>query len=166
MTTDSHGTVSAASSANMAHGVCPPLTAKWKLPLAATAARARSATKAAPARATASGSARVWSSWCMSLPSRMMRLSATRRQLRRLAARADLGLQRGEFAVHVGGRSGFVELLLDVVGATADVFEHPGLQKLVQRARARLHGGDLVLGSLQLRPRIAQRARDPRDALV
>src|SRR5580658_580241 len=68
MTVASHGTVSDASSANMAQGVCPPLTAKWKLPLAATAARARSATNAAPARATAPGSARVWSSWCIPLP--------------------------------------------------------------------------------------------------
>src|SRR5271169_7080643 len=66
MTTASQGTVSAASSANIAHGVWPPLTAKWKLPLAATASRARSATNAAPARATASGSGRDSSSWCMS----------------------------------------------------------------------------------------------------
>jgi hypothetical protein len=43
-TTRSQGTSSAASSANIAHGVCPPLTAKWKLPWSATAARARSAT--------------------------------------------------------------------------------------------------------------------------
>ena len=35
MTTASQGTVSDASSANIAHAVCPPLTAKWKLPLAA-----------------------------------------------------------------------------------------------------------------------------------
>ena len=48
MTTSSHGTVCEASSANMAQGVCPPLTAKWKLPRAATASRARSATNAAP----------------------------------------------------------------------------------------------------------------------
>src|SRR5271167_225074 len=65
MTTASQGTVSAASSANIAHGVRPPLTAKWKLPLAATASRARSATNAAPARATASGSGRDSNSWCM-----------------------------------------------------------------------------------------------------
>src|SRR6516225_1858213 len=65
MTTASQGTVSDASSANIAHGVCPPLTAKWKLPLAATASRARPATNAAPARATASGSARDFSSCCM-----------------------------------------------------------------------------------------------------
>src|SRR6516165_4618075 len=65
MTTRSQGTVSEASSANIAHGVCPPLTAKWKLPSAATAARARSATNAAPAAATAAGSGSVSSSCCM-----------------------------------------------------------------------------------------------------
>src|SRR5262252_4094611 len=65
MITASHGTVSEASSANIAHGVCPPLTAKWKLPSAATAARARSATNAAPAAATAAGSGSVSSSYCM-----------------------------------------------------------------------------------------------------
>src|SRR5215471_15771754 len=45
--------------------VCPPLTAKWKRPLAAAASRARAATNAAPARATASGPAGDSRSWCM-----------------------------------------------------------------------------------------------------
>src|SRR5271170_394195 len=65
MTTLSQGTSSEASSANIAQGVWPPLTAKWKRPLAATAARARPATNAAPAAATAPGSASDSSSWCM-----------------------------------------------------------------------------------------------------
>src|ERR1700748_3006609 len=55
-------------------------------------------------------------------------------QLRRGAARADLGLQRGELVVHVRGRPGLVELLLDVVGVAADILQYPGLQQLVQRA--------------------------------
>ena len=42
------GPSSGASSANIAQGVWPPLTAKWNWPEAATAWRARSATKAAP----------------------------------------------------------------------------------------------------------------------
>ena len=65
MTTESQGTCCLVSSANIAHGVCPPLTAKWKTPSAATASRASSATKSAPAAATASGSGRVSSSCCM-----------------------------------------------------------------------------------------------------
>src|SRR5215475_11109830 len=64
MTTPSQGTSCLASSANIAHGVCPPLTAKWKLPSASTAARASSATNTAPAAATAAGSGRVSSSCC------------------------------------------------------------------------------------------------------
>src|SRR6478752_2955218 len=66
MTTESQETVCEANSANIAHGVSPPPTAKWKRPLVATASRARAATKSAPARATASGSARDSTSWCMS----------------------------------------------------------------------------------------------------
>src|SRR5215831_20374302 len=84
MTTASHGTVSEASSANIAHGVCPPLTAKWKLPPAATAARARSATNAAPAAATAAGPASV-SSRCR-----------TPRLLLPLGVAAELAAHRGE----------------------------------------------------------------------
>src|SRR6185437_11829764 len=41
-------------------------------------------------------------------------------QLLRCAARADLGLQRGELAVHVRAGPGLVQFLLDVVGAAAD----------------------------------------------
>src|SRR5215813_8587725 len=65
MMTESQGTCCWVSSANIAHGVCPPLTAKWKLPPASTAARASSATNVAPAAATAAGSGRVSSSCCM-----------------------------------------------------------------------------------------------------
>src|SRR5215468_2512552 len=65
MLTESQGTCCRVSSANIAHGVCPPLTAKWKLPSASTAARASSATNVAPAAATAAGSGRVSSSCCM-----------------------------------------------------------------------------------------------------
>src|SRR5262249_61616945 len=65
MLTASQGTSCCVSSANIAHGVCPPLTAKWKLPPASTAARASSATNVAPAAATAAGSGRVSSSCCM-----------------------------------------------------------------------------------------------------
>src|SRR5215813_6750120 len=46
-------------------------------------------------------------------------------QLLRCTARADLGLQRGELAVHVRAGPGLVQFLLDVVGAAADVLEHP-----------------------------------------
>src|SRR5215475_8359400 len=62
MTTESQGTCCLVSSANIAHGVCPPLTAKRKTPSAATASRASSATNVAPAAATAAGSGRVSSS--------------------------------------------------------------------------------------------------------
>src|SRR5947207_9091896 len=65
MTTESQGTCCWVSSANIAHGVCPPLTAKRKTPSAATASRASSATNVAPAAATAAGSGRVSSSCCM-----------------------------------------------------------------------------------------------------
>src|SRR5580692_3445237 len=37
------------------------------------------------------------------------------------AARADLGLERGEFCVDLRVRAGLVEFLLDVVGVPADV---------------------------------------------
>ena len=56
--------------------------------------------------------------------------------------------------VHVRGRPGLVQFLLDVVGVAADVLEHPGLQQLVQGPGPRLHGGDLVLRPLQRRSRI------------
>src|SRR5215470_6396667 len=65
MTTDSQGTCCWVSSANIAHGVCPPLTAKWKTPSAATTSRATSATNTAPAAATAAGAGSVSSSCCM-----------------------------------------------------------------------------------------------------
>src|SRR5512140_2184515 len=65
MTTESQGTCCWVSSANIAHGVWPPLTAKWKTPSAATASRASSATNVAPAAATAAASGRVSSSCCM-----------------------------------------------------------------------------------------------------
>jgi hypothetical protein len=50
-----HGTSFWASRPNIAHGVCPPLTAKVNRPCRATGARARSATYSAALRATASG---------------------------------------------------------------------------------------------------------------
>src|SRR5579862_1232188 len=66
-------------------------------------------------------------------------------QLVRRAARAELRLQRGQLGFDVGVRARLVEFLLDVVGVAAHVLEHAGLQQLVERARARLHLGDLVL---------------------
>jgi hypothetical protein len=45
-------------------------------------------------------------------------------QFRRCAARADLSLERSEFLVHLGGLPGLVELFLDVIGVSADIFEH------------------------------------------
>src|ERR1043165_1967382 len=57
-------------------------------------------------------------SWRWVQPERLAFLAAG--QLLRCAARADLGLQRGELAVHVRVGPGLVQFLLDVVGATAD----------------------------------------------
>lgn len=44
-----------------------------------------------------------------------------RGDLRRRFARAKLGLQRGEFLVHLSVRPGLFQLLLDVIGLPADV---------------------------------------------
>src|SRR6185312_15595210 len=84
MTTESQGTCCWVSSANIAHGVCPPLTAKRKTPSAATASRASSATNSAPAAATAAGSGSVSSSCCMP------------RLLLPLVVAAELAAHRGE----------------------------------------------------------------------
>ena len=65
----------------------------------------------------------------------------------------QLGLERRQLVVDLGVLPDLVELLLDVVGAAADVLEDAGLEQLVERARAGLHGGDLVLRPLQRRHR-------------
>ena len=83
------------------------------------------------------------------------------RQLRWRAARADLGLHRGEFPVDVRGGPGFVELPSGCRRCRRRRPRAPRLQQFVQRGRARLHGGDLVLRPLQRCSRIAQRGRDP-----
>src|SRR5262245_18468532 len=54
--------------ANIAHGVCPPLTAKTKRPWSATAACTCSATKCAPRSATLSASGRTSISSGIELP--------------------------------------------------------------------------------------------------
>src|SRR5215472_4830236 len=85
---------------------------------------------------------------------------------RRRRARADLGLERGKLLVHLGRRPGLVELLLDVVGVSPDVLEHAGLEQLVHGAGPGLHHGDLVLGPLDFRPRVAEGLGDPGGALA
>ena len=59
-----------------------------------------------------------------------------------------------------------VELLLDVVAAAPDVFEDAGLEQFVESTRPGLHGGDLVLGSLEGGPGVVERLGDARRALV
>ena len=71
--TDSHGIVNSARSANIAHGERPPLTASEKTPRAATAARASSATRSAAACATAAASGNTISSCCTTPSSRRAR---------------------------------------------------------------------------------------------
>ena len=65
---------------------------------------------------------------CAPGPRRCRRASASAapRDFRRGSTRGDLSLERGELLVHLGGGPGLVELLLDVVGVSPDVFEHPG----------------------------------------
>src|SRR6516165_6553680 len=77
--------------------------------------------------------------------------ASARGDLRRRLARAQLGLERGVF-----------ELLLDVVGVPADVLEHARLEQFVHRLGARLHGGDLVRGPLDVRASVAEARGDAR----
>src|SRR4029077_14130532 len=84
MTPESQGPCCWVSSANIAHGVCPPLTAKRKTPSAATASRASSATNSAPAAAPAAGAGSVWSS--CSMPGLLLPLGVA----------AELAAHRGE----------------------------------------------------------------------
>jgi hypothetical protein len=49
-------------------------------------------------------------------------------QLRGRGGAGDLGLERGKLLVHLGVRACLVELVLDVVGVTADIFENAGLE--------------------------------------
>ena len=79
---------------------------------------------------------------------------------------AELRLEGGQLVVDLRVLADLVELLLDVVGAAADVLEDAGLEQLVEGARPGLHGGDLVLGPLQRRPRVVEGLRDPGRALV
>src|SRR4029078_9979616 len=68
MTLSPRPTSSLASSANIAHGVCPPLTANVKVPRAVTAARADAAANADAAAATRRGDSSTWSSVCIGGP--------------------------------------------------------------------------------------------------
>ena len=82
------------------------------------------------------------------------------------SAGAQLRLEGRQLVVDLRVLADLVELLLDVVGAATDVLEHAGLEQLVERARAGLHGGDLVLGPLQGGARVVEGLRDPGGALV
>ena len=94
-----------------------------------------------------------------------LRAAAMRVGLRRSAG-AELRLEGGQLVVDLRVLADLVELLLDVVGAAADVLEHAGLEQLVEGTRAGLHGGDLVLGPLQRRAGVVEGLRDAGRALV
>ena len=92
--------------------------------------------------------------------SRRQRLGLGRR------TRPQLRLEGGQLVVDLCILADLVELLLDVVGPAADVLEHARLEQLVEGARARLHGGDLVLRPLEGGAGVVEGLRDAGRALV
>ena len=78
----------------------------------------------------------------------------------------QLGLQRRQLVVDLGGRRHLVELLLNVVDRVRQVVERARRQQLVDGAGPRLHAGDLVLGPLHGGAGAPRGVGDPRHRLA
>src|SRR5579859_3304889 len=95
------------------------------------------------------------------------RARSARGDLRWRRRALDLRLERGKLGVHLGVSPRLVEFLLDLVAIrTADILEHAGLQQFVHGLGMCLHGGDLVLGTRDVRAGAAEALGDARGTLA
>src|SRR5439155_6469779 len=81
--------------------------------------------------------------------------------LRRLRARADLGLQLRQLVVDLVRRGDLGELAVELGAVVREVLERPGRGQLVDRRRACLELLGLVLRALDREARVLHAAPDP-----